>query len=50
MSEKILAGYEGFFFTLRVVQEWNWLPREVVSFPSLAIFKEQLDKHLSWML
>ncbi|KFO56804.1 hypothetical protein N302_08242, partial [Corvus brachyrhynchos] len=35
------------FFTVRVVRNWNRLPREVVDAPSLQIFKARLDGALS---
>ena len=36
--------------TVRAVQRWNQLPREVVGSPTLEAFKRQLDSHLSRML
>jgi len=38
------------FFLLRVTEHWNTLPREVVDFPSLEIFKTHLDKVLCSLL
>ncbi|KFV10583.1 hypothetical protein N340_05176, partial [Tauraco erythrolophus] len=35
------------FFTLRVVRQWNRLPRDVVDAPSLEVFKTRLDEALS---
>ncbi|PKU36991.1 hypothetical protein llap_12706 [Limosa lapponica baueri] len=38
------------FFTVRVIEHWNKLPREVVEFPSLETFKTRLDKFLCNLL
>ena len=42
------------FFSLRVVNEWNKLPQDVVDAPTINTFKNRLDRHwhdmgtLSW--
>ncbi|KFZ59909.1 hypothetical protein N338_02302, partial [Podiceps cristatus] len=38
------------FFTQRVVEPWNRLPREAVTAPSLAAFKKHLDNTLRHMV
>ncbi|KFV76462.1 hypothetical protein N308_05937, partial [Struthio camelus australis] len=38
------------FFTVRVTEHWNRLPREEVESPSLEIFKTRLDVILGNML
>jgi len=38
------------FFTRRVTEHWNRLPREAVEYPSRDIFKTHLDKVLCSLL
>ena len=38
------------FFTKRVTEHWNRLPREVAETPSLEIFKTHLDTYLCNLL
>jgi len=48
--EELLFATRKNFFTLRVTEPWNRLPREVVESPSLEIFKPRLDKVLYSLL
>ena len=38
------------FFTQRVVEHWNRLPREAVTAPSLTLFKKHFDNTLRDMV
>jgi len=38
------------FFPLRVTEHWNRLPRDLMDFPSLEIFKTHLDEVLCSLL
>ena len=38
------------FLTVRVMEHWNRLPREVVECPNLEIFKIHLDAYLCSLL
>jgi len=40
---KFLLNTRKNFFTLRVMEHWNRLPREAVESPSLEIYKTRLD-------
>ena len=33
-------------FMVRVMEHWNWLPREIVASPSVEIFRTHLDAQL----
>jgi len=46
----LLSDMRKNFFTLRVTEHWNRLPREVVESPSPEIFKTCLDKVLCSLL
>jgi hypothetical protein len=51
--EEQLAKQNGYlcirqnFFSLRISDNWNNLPRDVIEAPTLNVFKSRLDKHLS---
>jgi len=49
-QKKLHVSMRKKFFTLRVTEHWNRLPREVVDSPSLEIFKTHLDKVLCSLL
>ena len=38
------------FFTVRVMEHWNRLPRQVVESPSMEIFKTCIDAYLCDLL
>jgi len=38
------------FYTVRVTEHWNRLPREAAESPSMEIFKTQLDAYLCDLL
>jgi len=47
---KFLLNMRKNFFTLRVMEHWNRLPRGAVKFPSMEIFKNCLDEVLYSLL
>ena len=38
------------FLSVRAVRQWNQLPQELVSAPTVEAFKKNLDNHLSDLL
>ena len=38
------------FFTIKVTKHWHRLPRKVMEFPSMEIFKTHLDTYLCNLL
>jgi len=47
---KFHTNMERNFFTVRVTEHWDRLPREAVDSPSLEIFKPHLDTYLCSLL
>ena len=47
---KLLIKMRKNFFTVRVTEYWNRLPREVVESPSLEIFKTYLNAYMCDLL
>jgi len=47
---KFHINMEKNFFTVRVMEHWNRLPREVVESPSMEIFKICLNAYLCYLL
>ena len=45
--EQYRLHIRGGIFTVRIVRQWNRLPKEVVSSPSLAVFRQRLNRYLS---
>ena len=48
--KKFCTNIQKKFFTVRVKEHWNRLPREAVDSPSLEIFQTCLDAHLCSLL
>ena len=47
---KFHANMQENFYMVRVMEQWNRLPREVVESPSVEIFKTHLDAYLCDLL
>jgi len=47
---KFHANIQENFYMVRVMEQWNRLPREVVESPSVEIFKTHLDAYLCDLL
>jgi len=49
-QKKFCTNMQKNFFTVRVMEHWNRLPREVVDSPALEIFRTRLDAYLCSLL
>ena len=50
VNRRFCTNMQKNFFTVRVMEHWNRLPREVVDSPSLEIFRTRLDAYLCSLL
>lgn len=49
-KSRLLPDIRKPFFSIRMIREWNMLPRKTVSSPSLEVLKTKLDKVPSHLL
>lgn len=50
IKSRLLLDIRKSFFSIRVIREWNMLPRKTVSSPSLEVLKTKLAKVPSHLL
>lgn len=46
-GERFRVGTRQKFLTLKLLRQWNWLPREAVNTLPLQMFKARLDRALN---